>query len=98
MLISGRLAFRSRRFSAIPAALCLCPSARPPPPIDVLLQTKGEVEFDSTVERLSMPFFLVQSVSNQARYRLLSIVIDWFLLASRQRVASSFQFWPKAKG
>jgi hypothetical protein len=49
--------------SAIPAilaALCLRPSARYPPPIDVLLKTKAKPKFDRAVTELSkavFPFF-----------------------------------------
>jgi hypothetical protein len=46
------------------AALCLCPSASSPPPIDVLLQTKGEPQFDRTVTERSTPLFFVFSISN----------------------------------
>jgi hypothetical protein len=43
--------------SAILATLCLCPSAIPPPGIDVLLQTKGEAAFDSLMTGLSKAIF-----------------------------------------
>jgi hypothetical protein len=51
------------------AALCLRRSARPHPPIEVLLQTKGEVPFDRAVTARSNPFFLVLSGSNHVESR-----------------------------
>jgi hypothetical protein len=47
------------------AALCLRPSARPPPPIALLVKTKSEVPFDSTVERAVEAIFLVFQWSNR---------------------------------
>jgi hypothetical protein len=41
----------------ISVALCLRPSARPPPGIDALLQTKGESSFDRAVTGRSKLFF-----------------------------------------
>jgi hypothetical protein len=43
--------------TAILAALCLRPSAIDPPPIDVLLKTKAEPQFDRTVTDRSKSFF-----------------------------------------
>jgi hypothetical protein len=48
------------------AALCLHPSARPHPGVDVLLQTKAQPPFDRPVIGLSKPLFLVVSGSNLA--------------------------------
>jgi hypothetical protein len=45
-------------------ALCLRPSARHPPPIDVLLKTKAQPQFERPVDRLSPPLFLVFSGLN----------------------------------
>src|SRR6476661_6261191 len=45
------------------AALCLCPSARAPPPIGVLLKTKAKVQFDRAVEALFLSFLPTESVS-----------------------------------
>ncbi len=42
-------------------AFCLRPSARPPPPIALLLQTKGEPPFDRAVECLFRAVFDLQS-------------------------------------
>ena len=48
-----------RRFWQSLAALCLRPSARPPPPIALLLITKAKPQFERTVDSLSKLFFLV---------------------------------------
>jgi hypothetical protein len=48
---------QSQRIPGILAALCRCTSARPHPGVDVLLQTKGEVQFERTVDSLSKLFF-----------------------------------------
>jgi hypothetical protein len=48
--------------TAIPVifvALCLCPSARPHPGVDALLKTKGQPQFDRTVDRAVEAFFCV---------------------------------------
>ena len=39
------------QFWQSPVALCLCPSARTPPPISVLLKTKVKPQFDRAVDR-----------------------------------------------
>jgi hypothetical protein len=54
--------FGDRRASR--AALCLRPSARAPPPIDVLLQTKTKVTFDRAVDRTVEVAFPVFGRSN----------------------------------
>jgi hypothetical protein len=50
-------------------ALCLCPSARYPPPIALLLKTKVQPQFDSTVDRAVEAFFCVFQQSNLAQFQ-----------------------------
>jgi hypothetical protein len=77
VLISGEVLGSSSRaiaaIQAILAALCLCPSATTPPPISVLLQTNGELQFERTVERLSTSLFLVLSSSNPVQFQPLAV-------------------------
>jgi hypothetical protein len=51
------------------AALCLRPSAGDPPPIDVLLKTKAQPQFDSTVDRAVEAFFCVFQRSNPNQFQ-----------------------------
>jgi hypothetical protein len=53
------------------------PSARPPPPMDALLRTKGEVQFERTVDSLSKLFF--------------SLVLGSFLAVCQSLSARGFQ-------
>src|SRR5882724_1301093 len=62
---------RSRLAKPTSAALCLRPSARCPPPIDVLLQIKTQVQFDRLVTRLSKSLFSVFRRSNLVIYQSL---------------------------
>jgi hypothetical protein len=50
-------------------ALCLRPSARHPPPIDVLLITKGKPQFDRAVTERSKLVFCVFKPSNQLQFQ-----------------------------
>jgi|SRR6478609_7703085 len=45
------------QFWQSPVALCLCPSARNPTPLTLLLKTKAKVQFERPVKRLSTTFF-----------------------------------------
>jgi hypothetical protein len=69
--VVGFLFFRPRAITAISryfAALCLRSSAGDPPPIDALLKTKAQPQFDRTVtERLKF-FFRVFQPSNHAQF------------------------------
>jgi hypothetical protein len=78
-----------RRFwQSLSAALCLCPSARPPPGIAPLLKAKGKPQFDKTVTRQSKPFFLVfpcpNCVSFGLRIILFSKTTHWTHLTRSQ--------------
>src|SRR5438105_3548989 len=75
---------RSRAITAILTALCLRPSARPPPPIDVLLKAKVKPQFERTVERLSKPFFVFFSLPIEVNFQ----PFFSFPLSGRQRVAT----------
>jgi hypothetical protein len=70
--VVGLLFFRPRAITAISrhfAALCLRSSAGAPPPIDALLKTKAQPQFDRTVtERLKF-FFRVFQPSNHAQFQ-----------------------------
>src|SRR5207344_3528891 len=50
------------------AALCLCPSATAPTPLEVLLKTKAQPQFERPVKRLSIPIFYVFKQSNPALF------------------------------
>src|SRR5690349_16881052 len=50
-------------------ALCLRPSAMTPPPIDVLLKTKGKPQFDRAVTERSKALFYVFQQSNPAQFQ-----------------------------
>jgi hypothetical protein len=68
--ISGKVwVFRSRAMTAILAALCLCPSARHPPPIRPLLKTKVKVPFDRPVTERSKRFSPVFQGSNRGQFQ-----------------------------
>ena len=56
------------------AALCLCPSARTPPPIDVLLITKAKVPFDRAVTERSKRFLAFFQRSNLAQFQPIFLV------------------------
>jgi hypothetical protein len=47
-------------------------SQKPHPAIDVLLQTKGEVQFDRAVTARSKPFFSCRSMPNSVDCHLLT--------------------------
>jgi hypothetical protein len=51
------------------ATLCLCPSARNPTPLALLLKRKVKPQFERTVKRLSMPFFSLFLGSNPAQFQ-----------------------------
>ena len=52
------------------AAHCRCPSARPPPPMALLLKTKAKVPFERPVKRLSRPLFRVFHMPNRVFFNL----------------------------
>jgi hypothetical protein len=52
-------------------ALCLHPSAIDPPPIYVLLKTKGKVQFDWTVDRAVEALFFVFQGFNPIQFQAL---------------------------
>jgi hypothetical protein len=51
------------------STLCLCPSARTPPPISVLLKTKVKPQFDRTVDRTVEALFPAFQGFNQAQFQ-----------------------------
>lgn len=55
-------------------ALCLRPSARAPTPLDVLLKTKAEPQFERPVKSLSTPLFRVFQRSNRGQFSALFLV------------------------
>ena len=57
------------QFWQSPVALCLCPSARTPPPISVLLKTKVKPQFDRAVTEQSKPFFPVFQGFNRGQFQ-----------------------------
>jgi hypothetical protein len=65
-------------------ALCLRSSARDPPGVRLLLQTKAKVPFNRAVTELSNRFFPVFQGANPAQFQPLSY---GFSVSGRQRVA-----------
>src|SRR5689334_1166086 len=61
--------------SAIPTALCRCPSATTPTPHRALLKTKAKVQFERPVKRLLKPFFYVFQQSNLAQFQPCFLVL-----------------------
>jgi hypothetical protein len=51
------------------ASLCLRPTATTPPPIELLLQTKGEMQFDRAVDRTVKAIFYVFQQSNLTQFQ-----------------------------
>ena len=58
-----------RRARAPRPSACV-PSATDPTPLEVLLKTKAQPQFERPVKRLSMPFFSVFLCSNPAQFQL----------------------------
>jgi hypothetical protein len=56
--------------------LCLRPSARPPPPIALLLQTKIKVPFDRAVDRAVEALFRVFPMPNRVSFNLSFVLLS----------------------
>jgi hypothetical protein len=71
--------------SPLPASL-----SHPPPPIRLLLQTKGERQFERTVDSLSTPLFCLYSGVNP----FTSTLSFWFSVLAKVPVVSCQDFLP----
>jgi len=90
VFISGDVfafAFPITAIPAIFAALCLCTSARHPPPIGALLKTKVKVQFDRAVTERSKFFFGRFCQPNRCHFSGLFALVTLCRLIGRQWVA-----------
>jgi hypothetical protein len=100
--VVGFLFFRPRAITAISrhfAALCLRSSAGDPPPIDALLKTKAQPQFDRAVTERSKIFFRVFQPSNQDQFQPIFFVFTVRSAEGRNRLQQTcWQHQPLANG